>query len=109
LLQNGSNYLLFALFSYMGKYPTSFVKSAEPWAVVMEVLGKWELKEFNLRRQGSEPFQNYVTKTIMATIGVLMKYLYENVENSVALLVYLENMPLNFFKIYTLKAFIETV
>ena len=45
----------------------------------------------------------------MATMGVLMKYLYENGENAKGLLTYLESMPINFFKIYTLKVFIETV
>ena len=55
----------------------------------MEVLSSWQLHEFNLVRTGADPFEPYVTKTIMMALGTLMKYLYESAETSGDLTKYL--------------------
>ena len=89
LMRQGSSMLLFALFSYIAKYPQPFVTNGQPFAAIMEVLSSWQLHEFNLVRTGADPFEPYVTKTIMMALGTLMKYLYESAETSGDLTKYL--------------------
>ena len=75
----------------------------------MQIISKWQLQEFNFIRPGRKPFQLFVTKTIMLTLGTFMKWLYEKESTSKLLIGELDKMPLNYLKIYILKTFIETV
>ena len=75
-MQNGSDMLVFALFSYIGKYPQLFTKNSSFFFGLMQILGGWQLREFNFVREGKTQFQGFVTKTIMTTVGTLMKILY---------------------------------
>lgn len=77
--------------------------------MLMQVISRWQLQEFNFIRPGHKPFQLFVTKTIMLTLGTFMKWLYEKESTSRELIGELEKMPLNYLKIYILKTFIETV
>jgi len=67
------------------------------------------MRELNFLRPEAPLCQNYVTKTIMTALGVLMKILYENSETVNMLIKWVESLPLTYFKVYLLKNFIEAV
>ena len=75
-MKKGSDTLLFALFSYIGKYPQALVKDCYSYLYIMREIGEWQLNEFNFIRNNNESFAPFVTKTIMSSVGILMKYLY---------------------------------
>lgn len=75
-MKKGSDTLIFALFSYIGKYPQVLVKDCYAYLYIMREISEWQLNEFNFIRNSSERFAPYVTKTIMSSVGILMKYLY---------------------------------
>ena len=75
-MQQGSDLLVFALFSYIGKSPQAFIRECQPFFVLIRIISEWRLHEFNFARPGRDPFQPFVTKTIMLTLGTLMKLLY---------------------------------
>jgi hypothetical protein len=77
LIQQGSDLLVFALFSYIGKYPEPFSRECQPLLLLLSIFSEWQLHEFNFIRPGRDPFPPYVTKTIMVAVGTLMKLLYE--------------------------------
>lgn len=76
LIERGSDLLVFSLFSYISKNSQVFVRDCDCFLLLMRVVSGWQLREFNFVRLERQSFQSFVTRTIMMTLGTLMKLLY---------------------------------
>lgn len=109
LVNSGSETLVFVVFSYLAKYPAKFGKSMENVTTLISRITSWQFTAFTFIRDNSPPFQKYVTRTIMTSLGVFLKILYEDLTTSSELSQYLANLKSNFFKLYLLKSFIDAI
>lgn len=101
--------LLFTLFSYLYKSPHPLLRESTNFYRLMLMVESWQMRELNFVRPNASLSQSYVTKTIMNTLGVFMKILYENSETMSDLIKFVQELPLTYFKVYLLKIFIEAV
>ena len=109
LINTGSETLVFVLFSYLSKYPHQFGKSIHSVTDLVSCISSWQFTAFTFIRNNAPPFQKYVTRTIMTSLGIFLKILYEDCATSAELSIFLANLKSNFFKLYLLKAFIDAV
>lgn len=78
LINAGSDTLVFVVFSYLTKYPHSFAKNMQNVTFLVQSVASWQFEAFTLIRNNHPPFEKYVTRTIMTSLGVFLKILYEN-------------------------------
>lgn len=109
LINSGSETLVFVLFSYLSKYPHKFGKNIQSVTDLVSCISSWQFTAFTFIRNNAPPFQKYVTRTIMTSLGIFLKILYEDSATSTELSIFLANLKSNFFKLYLLKAFIDAV
>lgn len=109
LINSGSETLVFVLFSYLAKYPHKFGKNIQSVTDLVSCISSWQFTAFTFIRNNAPPFQKYVTRTIMTSLGIFLKILYEDSATSTELSIFLANLKSNFFKLYLLKAFIDAV
>ena len=67
------------------------------------------MQELRFARVNAPLCEDYVTKTIMAAMGVLMKILFSNKETMNVLINSVSGLTISFFKVYLLKSFVEAV
>jgi hypothetical protein len=109
LINSGSETLVFVLFSYLSKYPHKFGRSIQSVTDLVSCISSWQFTAFTFIRNNAPPFQKYVTRTIMTSLGIFLKILYEDSATSTELSIFLANLKSNFFKLYLLKAFVDAV
>ena len=77
LINNGSDILIFILFTYINKNIVLFSKNIKNFEAFVETVASWQLKKFELIHPKNGPLKNYTTKTIIMSLGCLLKHLYE--------------------------------
>jgi hypothetical protein len=69
----------------------------------------WQFKNFTFCRNNHRPFQKYVTRTIMTTLGIFLKISYENTATTQQILDFLIKLESKYIKLYLLKSFVDAV
>lgn len=108
-MNQGSDTLVFVVFSYLGKYPNMVGKDLHSVIQIIENINAWQFRAFTFSRNSLPPFPAYVAKTIMNAIGFFLKNLYESDKTSASIIEFLQQMRSDYFKLYLLKSFVDAI
>jgi hypothetical protein len=109
LINNGSDTLLFVIFSYLSKNPLLFGKNIDSLIIIIQNIASWELRGFTFVRHHKKTLEEYVTRTIMLALGVFLKTIFQNEETQMSVLPFLASLQEKYFKLYLIRAFIDAV
>jgi hypothetical protein len=109
LISNGSDTLVFVLFSYFLKNPSVLGRDLQKVLDLIQCITGWQFRELTFVRNNLAPLQKYVTRTIITALGVFLKILYESESTSKDLMDFLVRLESNYFKLYLLKSFVDAV